>query len=337
MKAFVVGGSGYSGAEALRLLVRHPEIESVAASSRQYEKKPISSLHRNLVGVLDDPFVSFDAAKLDADIAFLALPHGESMKHAPALIERGIKVVDLSADYRLPRDVYEEAYAPHASADLIDQAVYGLPELYRKDIKKADLVANPGCYPTSVILGLAPLSEMADRLEVDRIIVDSLSGTSGAGATPAPFLMASEVAGTVKPYKVGVHRHAPEMEVYAEKMLGKKAAIGFTPMLAPFSRGILSVIHVSVSKAVANIKDTFTSHYAGEPFVRVGGDANIKNVVGTNYCDLAVHEDPRTKGLIVLSAIDNLGKGAAGQAVQNMNLMCGFDETRGLGQTAGHP
>ncbi len=337
MKAFVVGGSGYSGAEMLRLLAGHPEVESVGASSRQYAGTAISAVHNNLTGILDIPFVSLDATKLDADVAFLALPHGESMKHAPALLARGIRVVDLSADYRLPLDVYEGSYGIHDSPELIEKAAYGLPELYREEIRKADLVANPGCYPTSVILGLAPLSGWAKDSDVDCIIVDSLSGTSGAGATPTQFLMASEVAGTVKPYKVGVHRHAPEMEFYVAKEYGAKAHISFTPMLAPFSRGILSVIHVAFERKVADVRDAFVKRYAEEPFVRVGEEANIANVRGTNYCDLAVHEDPRTKSITILSAIDNLGKGAAGQAAQNMNLMFGFDETLGLDQTAGHP
>ncbi|MFH1722705.1 MAG: N-acetyl-gamma-glutamyl-phosphate reductase [Candidatus Altiarchaeota archaeon] len=337
MKAYVVGGSGYSGAELLRILVNHPKVDELVTSSRQYVGQKVASLHKNLSGMFEGEFQEFSPEKIDADVVFLALPHGESMKYAPSLLNSGSKVVDLSADYRLPLDAYEEAYVKHENSELLQEAVYGLPELYRTQIKGASLVANPGCYPTSVILGLAPLSNYPKKLDLKRIVVTSLSGTSGAGANPSQFLHASEVDGTIKPYKVIGHRHVPEMEVYTSKELGENVRISFTPMLAPFSRGILSCITVSEVENVVGLKGAYEKAYDKEKFIRIVDDANIKNVVNTNFCDIAVYDERRTKTLKIISVIDNLVKGAAGQAVQNMNLMMGYKEIESLTQISGHP
>ncbi|MFC2154749.1 N-acetyl-gamma-glutamyl-phosphate reductase [Candidatus Altiarchaeota archaeon] len=337
MKVFVVGGSGYTGGELLRILANHPKVSGLETSSRSYKGEKVSSVHRNLSGVYEEKFKEFSLGKIDADMVFLALPHGESMKHVPGILEKGIKVVDLSADYRLPLDVYEDFYVKHESSGLLEKAVYGLPELYRQEVKKAKLIANPGCYPTSVILGLAPLGKFAEKIELDKIVVDSLSGTSGAGAKPSEFLHHSEVHDNLKPYNVVGHRHIPEMEVYVGESFGEEVKISFTPMLAPFTRGIMTTIHVFLKGKVMGVREAYAKYYEKEIFVRVVDTPNIKDVGYSNYCDIGVHEDHRTRSLLIFSAIDNLVKGAAGQAVQNMNLMQGYTEDEGLKELAGHP
>lgn len=245
------------------------------------------------------------------------------------------KVIDLSADYRL-RDLatYEKWYAKHHSADLFTRAVYGLPELYREAVKKSQLIANPGCYPTSIILGLAPALEQK-LVDVSTIIADSASGVSGAGRDPAVGSLFCEVDGGFKAYKVGKHRHTPEIEQELNARAGEKFAISFTPHLLPVKRGILSTIYATLAKdmTLAELHAVYVSAYAGEKFVRVcppGTTPNISSVCGSNYCDIGLAVDPRTNRVIIVSAIDNLVKGAAGQAVQNMNLVCSLPEDSGL-------
>jgi N-acetyl-gamma-glutamyl-phosphate reductase len=269
------------------------------------------------------------------DIVFLALPHGVSMNIAPEFIRAGKKVIDLSADYRL-RDIktYETWYAKHSSAELIKDAVYGIPELYRQKIKKTKFIANPGCYPTSIILGLAPALKYK-LIDVSTIIADSASGVSGAGREPLTGSLFCEVDGGFKAYKVGKHRHLPEIEQELNVMAGKKFAVSFTPHLLPVKRGILSTIYATLKKDVSlsELHSLYSSFYTEEKFVRIcpeGIYPNISSVCGSNYCDIGLAVDLRTKKVIIIAAIDNLIKGAAGQAVQNMNIICGFKEDTGL-------
>lgn len=336
MDVTVVGASGYSGGELLRILVRHPKVEKLNATSRRHEGEKVSSLHQNLLGIYDRKFMPMDGKALDVDYAFLATPHGESMNITPNLLERGIKVVDLSADYRFKdASVYEKNYQKHSSPELCGKAVYGLPEAYRKMIKKARLVANPGCYPTSVILGLLPLTTWKGRLNLDSIVVDSLSGTSGAGYTASEFLHHSEVNENLKAYNITRHRHRPEMEFILGERFGRRVRVSFTPTLVPIVRGIQSNIHVKCGADA--IAEHYRRFYAREHFVRMTETPQVKNVNNTNYCDIGLWHDANTGHLIVISVIDNLVKGAAGQAVQNMNIMQGLCENAGLDSIAGHP
>jgi N-acetyl-gamma-glutamyl-phosphate reductase len=338
MDVSVVGASGYSGSELLRILARHPKVEGMNATSRQHEGERVSSLHQNLLGVYDDEFKPLDEKTLDVDIVFLATPHGESMNIAPSLVERGIKVVDLSADYRFSDvGVYEKNYQKHSSPALCSKAVYGLPEAYRNRIKKASLVANPGCYPTSVILGMLPLATIKKKTGLDSVIVDSMSGTSGAGYKASEFLHHSEVNENLKPYNVARHRHRPEMEFILEERFKKKVRVSFTPTLAPIVRGIQSNIHVRCDAEGTEAAKHYGKYYEKERFVRITDTPQVKNVNGTNYCDMGIWQDANTGQLIIISVIDNLVKGAAGQAVQNMNIMQGLPETSGLDAIAGHP
>ena len=336
-KIGIYGASGYTGQELLRLLLRHPQAEVVALTSRRYAGVPVSDIYPVFVGLTDLAFV--DASPEDvagaADIVFLALPHGVSMAVAPIFLKAGKKVIDLSADFRL-HDVatYEKWYGRHTAPDIIKESVYGIPELYGDEIAKAMLVANPGCYPTSVILGLAPLLK-ANCIDDSSIIADSKSGVSGAGREPQVGTLFCEVDEGFKAYKVGQHRHTPEMEQEISILAGCDVRILFTPHLLPITRGILSTIYATLQKDVttAELIDLYRAFYKGKKFVRVykaGTFPNISSVRGSNYCDIGLTVDARTKRVIIICAIDNLVKGAAGQAIQNMNLMCGLSEHTGL-------
>jgi N-acetyl-gamma-glutamyl-phosphate reductase len=336
-KVGIYGASGYTGQELLRLLLRHPQAEVVALTSRRYAGVPVADIYPVFVGLTDLAFV--DASPEDvagaADIVFLALPHGVSMAVAPIFLKAGKKVIDLSADFRL-HDVatYEKWYSRHTAPNIIKESVYGMPELYGDEIAKARLVANPGCYPTSVILGLAPLLK-ANWIDDSSIIADSKSGVSGAGREPQVATLFCEVDEGFKAYKVGQHRHTPEMEQEISILAGCDVRISFTPHLLPITRGILSTIYATLQKDVttAELIDLYRAFYKGKKFVRVykaGTFPNISSVRGSNYCDIGLTVDARTKRVIIICAIDNLVKGAAGQAIQNMNLMCGLSEDTGL-------
>ena len=344
LKVGIYGASGYTGQELLRLLLRHPQTEIVALTSRRYAGVSVSDIYPVFIGLTDLAFI--DASPDDvtglADIVFLALPHGVSMKVAPVFLKAGKKVIDLSADFRL-RDVaaYEQWYGRHTAPDVIKESVYGIPELYRDDIVTARLVANPGCYPTSVILGLAPLLR-ADWIENTSIIVDAKSGVSGAGREPQVGTLFCEVDEGFKAYKVGQHRHTPEMEQEISLLAGHDVRISFTPHLLPLKRGILSTIYATLQKDVttAELIDLYRTFYEGKNFVRVykaGNLPNISSVRGSNYCDIGLTIDKRTKRVIIISTIDNLIKGASGQAIQNMNLMCGLNEDTGLNMVSLFP
>jgi N-acetyl-gamma-glutamyl-phosphate reductase len=338
IKVGVYGASGYTGQELLRHLLMHPAATIVAITSRRYAGVPLADVYPVFQGLTDLHFMNASPAEVArlADVVFLALPHGVSMTVAPAFLAAGKKVIDLSADFRL-RDAaeYERWYGKHAAPALLAEAVYGIPELYRETIRKASLVANPGCYPTSVILGLAPLLKVG-WIDTASIIVDAKSGVSGAGREPQVASLFCEVNEGFKAYKVGgQHRHIPEMEQELARIAGCEIRISFTPHLLPVNRGILSTIYGSLRSDVTAdaLTDLYRRHYQDEPFVRIckpGAFPNISSVCGSNYCDIGVTIDNRTKRVIVLSAIDNLIKGAAGQAIQNMNLMCGFSEETGL-------
>lgn len=333
----IFGASGYTGQELIRILSGHPEVELAAVTSRRYAGRPVAEIYPSLFGLTSLTYSNATPQEIAnlCDVVFLALPHGVSMDIAPVFIKAGKHVIDLSADYRL-RDlaVYEKWYAKHTSADLFGQAVYGLPELYRQEIKKSRLIANPGCYPTSIILGLAPV--LKEKLvDVSTIIADSASGVSGAGRDPQVSSLFCEVDGGFKAYKVGKHRHTPEIEQELNMLAGVKFAISFTPHLLPVKRGILSTVYATLKKDItlAGLHSLYTSFYAAEKFVRIspsGTYPNISSVCGSNYCDIGLAYDPRTNRVIIVSAIDNLIKGAAGQAVQNMNLVCSLAEDTGL-------
>lgn len=339
VKISIIGASGYTGEELVRLLARHPKVEIAYATSERFAGAAIADIFPSLKGILDLRLSELSVQRIaaESDFIFTALPHGTAMGVVEECIKAGKKVVDLSADFRL-RDpaLYERWYGKHSCSGLLQKAIYGLPELYRDDIKKGQLVANPGCYPTGVILALAPLLE-GGMISSSGIIVDAKSGVSGAGRNPSMTNLFCEVAEGLKAYGVAKHRHTPEMEQELSSRVGKEVNILFVPHLIPITRGLLSTIYartigeLSTEQAYA----VYQQRYGKESFVRLcspGAFPSTVEVRGSNYCDLGIMADHQTGHLIAISAIDNLVKGASGQAVQNMNLMCGFPETMGLEQ-----
>jgi N-acetyl-gamma-glutamyl-phosphate reductase len=338
LKVAIVGASGYTGVELLRLLHCHPEAAVTCVTSERSAGKQVSDIFPALRGRCDLLLENLEPVRVSgkADFIFTALPHKAAMEVVPSFLEMGKQVVDLSADYRLQdHREYGKWYEPHLNPDLLKKAVYGLPELKRARVAGADLVANPGCYPTSVILGLAPLLKKK-LIDPASIVVDSKSGVTGAGRSAKVDNLYCEVNEGFKAYGVGgVHRHIPEIEQELAHLAGKKLTITFTPHLVPMDRGILSTIYSVPVKPVstAEILSLYNGFYKGEPFVRVlpeGSFPSTTFVRGSNFCDIGLTVDSRTGRIIVVSAIDNLVKGASGQAVQNMNIMCGFPETMGL-------
>lgn len=337
VKVGIIGASGYTGVELARILARHPGVELALVTSRKHQGRPLGAVFPNLKKVVDLACVDADPAALagQADLFFTAVPHQTAMNIIPTLVQGGSKVVDLSADFRIHDPaVYEEWYQPHSAQEYLGEAVYGLPELHRDAIGAARLVANPGCYPTSVILGLAPLLK-AGVIDPATIVADSKSGTSGAGRGAQVGTLFCEVTDGFRAYKVAAHRHTPEIEQELGELCGQPVTISFTPHLVPMSRGILSTVYASTTRSLtqAEAESLYFDFYNNEPFVRVCEPDTLpatQYVRGSNFCDLACRVDPRTGRIVVLAAIDNLVKGAAGQAVQNMNLLCGFPETQGL-------
>ncbi len=340
LRVAIVGASGYTGGELARLLCNHPSVAVTAATSRQYDGQPLTRIYPHLHDRLDVVCRNLTNEEIiaQADFIFCAVPHKTAMDVVPSFLAAGRKVVDLSADFRL-RDVavYEQWYQPHSAAHLCKDAVYGLPEIYREQIRSANLVANPGCYPTSITLGLAPLLK-TDLIDKTSIVIDSKSGTSGAGRAANVGTLFCEVTDGFRAYKVGgVHRHIPEIEQNLSELAGTPIQVSFTPHLLPVSRGILSTIYVDLQQPVelGEVHQLYTRMYQHEHFVRLlepGAQPATQYVRGSNYCDIGLTIDQRTSRLIVTSAIDNIVKGASGQAVQNMNLMCGFAEDAGLSQ-----
>ena len=333
VRVAILGGSGYTAVELIKILLRHPGAEIVAVTSRQDEH--IADLHPSLLGRLNLRCQPFDPDALKAkgvQVAFGCLPHGTSMESIPPLLERGIRVIDLSADYRL-RDVkvYEQWYKEtHHDAKNLSQAVYGLPEVYGDAINSAKLIANPGCYPQTAILGLAPL--VANGLiELSGIVIDSKSGVSGGGRTPKLSFHFPECNESVSAYAVGSHRHTPEIEQALSDIAGAPVSVIFTPHLMPMDRGILSTIYATPKRPVTETEviDLYRGYFAYKPFVRVRTTPPAtKDTAHTNFLDLYVK--PVRGKVLVIAAEDNLVRGASGVAVQNFNRMFGFDERTGL-------
>jgi N-acetyl-gamma-glutamyl-phosphate reductase len=319
------------------LLVSHPGAKVVAATSRRFAGVPVAEVYPAFSGLTDLVYRdSTPQAIADTtDLVFMALPHGVSMEFVPQFLKAGLKVIDLSADYRIhSAATYEAWYGRHKFPEVLEAAVYGLPELHRERIRSSKLVANPGCYPTSIILGLAPVLR-SGWIDTDSVVVDAKSGVSGAGRDPQIATLYCEVSGGFKAYKVGGHRHTPEIEQELSALSGKEMKITFTPHLLPVKRGILSTVYAKLSRDVTPEEATalYRDFYREESFVRIcqsGQFPNLSSVVGSNYCDIGVAIDRRTGRIIIVSAIDNLIKGASGQAIQNMNVMCGFKEQTGL-------
>jgi len=339
--AAIIGASGYAGEELVRLLLSHPDVDLVAATSRQFVGQTLAQvfprfLHHERAKALK--FVDVDPKQLvsAAESIFLALPHGVSAEVAKPLVDLGASVIDLSADFRIKdAAVYTEFYGKdHSAPELLKTAVYGLPEIYREKIKTAQVVACPGCYPTSILIPLLPLVR-AKIVDLARIVVTSLSGVTGAGRKVEPDYLFAECNESIRPYGVPKHRHLSEIEQELSILADEKVVIQFTPHLVPVNRGIITTIYTDLGKDVVDLDPglLFSGACGQEPFVRLLGDERLpdtKNVVGTNFIDIAWKIDKRTGRLIVMSAIDNIVKGASGQAIQCFNLMRGFPETAGL-------
>ena len=337
VKIGIVGVSGYSGYEALKILLGHPHVRVQYLSANNTEG-PIAEIWPALKGKCNLTCRKFDLAKATAaaDVFFLAVPHTVAMEVAPKLLKTGKKVIDLSGDYRLQSPAqYKKWYKKtHKDTANLKKAVYGLVEIYREDIKNADFVSNPGCYPTAALLGLAPMVSTQTNA-VGNIIIDAKSGVSGAGKKASAALMFSELNENFKAYKVLNHQHTPEIAQFLKKMGNKNFDLEFVPHLLPVDRGILETIYIELKQktTLSKIHTIYKRFYKVDKFVRVlplGKQCELKNVTRTNYCDISLALSTNKKLLVVTAAIDNLVKGAAGQAVQNMNLMCGFKENTGL-------
>lgn len=339
IKAAIIGASGYTGLELMRLSTQHTHIELIAVSSEKFAGKKVGEVFPFLKDKVNLAFHSISEHKdiSEADFVFVALPHREAMGVVPQLIKQGKKVVDLSADFRF-RDpaVYERWYQKHIAPELLKDAIYGLPELYREKINNAQLVANPGCYPTAVILPLAPVVKN-QVIDFNAIIVDAKSGVSGAGRSVVLSSLYAEVNEGVKAYKIAQHRHTPEMEQELSLIAQKNVILSFTPHLIPMNRGILSTIYTTLSVKITEeeVYDLYKAFYKKDTFVRIcplGTIPSTNQVKGSNYCDIGITIDPRTNRLIIISVIDNLLKGGSGQAIQNMNIMTGLSEDLGINQ-----
>jgi N-acetyl-gamma-glutamyl-phosphate reductase len=337
----VAGASGYMGAELLRLLLRHPQVELTGVTSDRLAGETLAKAYPHLRGLTDLRLHELDANWLAdvADVVFLALPHMESQKVIPTLRRRRVKAIDLSADYRL-HDANDYAVwykAPHIDLDGLGEAVYGLPELHRKSIVAATIVAAPGCYPVGAILATAPLLKTG-LARPDGIVIDGKSGVSGAGAQGRkidPMYLYTEANENVQAYAIGSHRHTPEIEQELSALAGGPIRVSFTPHLLPLNRGLYTTASVPLAATLstAQLLEAYRDFYAGEPFVRVlpeGERPTTRAVAGSNYCDVAVVADARTNRAVCLSAIDNLGKGGAANGVQNLNIVCGWSERMGL-------
>lgn len=336
----ILGATGYTGGELMRLLSRHPEVQVTRVSSERYDGRPLREAFPFLgpVGNITCQAINPEEVGKSCDLVFCALPHVASMQAVPTLLQGGCRVVDLSADFRLRNpEVYATWYGHnHQAPELLEEAVFGLPELHRREIVGSRLVANPGCYPTSVILALTPVLNHGG-IDPHAIVLDCKSGTSGAGRGASQDTLFCEVSEGFRAYKVTGHRHTPEIEQELSRLAGIPLTVRFTPHLLPQTRGILSTCYVRplVTRSESAWRAVFQETYAKEPFVRVlppGQIADTHLVRGSNFCDISVSLDSRTGWLVILSAIDNLVKGAAGQAVQNMNLLLGLPEGAGLEQ-----
>ena len=344
MKVSIIGATGYAGAELLRILHNHPQAEVVHITSESHTGEPISAIYPHMRGIYDQKLMSMKEIEkigADSDFVFIGLPHGHAMAVGKALADTNVRIIDLGADYRF-RDtsIYEKWYkVGHTHKDA--KRVYGLAELYRDRIKDAKIIGNAGCYTTASILALAPLAKN-HLIDVDTIVVDAKSGVSGAGRSAKLQNHFPEMYDNFKAYNVGGHRHTPEIEQAVTDLSGEPCVLSFTPHLVPMSRGILSTCYAKLKAGVKPemVDAAYEKLYGKEYFVRLlgrGGYPSVKEVRGSNFCDLGWHIDERVGRVIVLSAIDNLVKGAAGQAVQNFNIACGFDEKLGLDMVPVYP
>jgi len=339
IKLGLVGATGYTGLELLRLLARHPEAEIVVATSRSEKSRNVADVFPALRGAIDLRYADPAETTFEGcDLVFFAAPNGTAMQAVPGLLDRGIKVIDLAADYRIrDRSVWERWYGmTHASPELLSEAVYGLPEINRERIRQSRLVANPGCYPTATVLALLPLLE-SGLIEASGIVADCKSGITGAGRKAATGLLLAEASDNFKAYSASGHRHHPEILQALEQVSGQAVGLTFVPHLLPIIRGINATVYAQLSAPDAcetqALQDSFERRYAGEPFVDVlpqGTHPETRSVRGVNVCRIALHRPMEGERVVVLSVIDNLVKGAAGQAIQNMNLMFGLSETTGL-------
>ena len=339
IKVGIVGGTGYTGVELLRLLAQHPEVELKAVTSRTEAGMPVSQMYPNLRGRVDLPFSEPTLENLGScDVVFFATPNGVAMKQVPELLAHGVKIIDLAADFRLKDPAqWQQWYGmPHTSEDLLAEAVYGLPEVNREAIKTARLVANPGCYPTAVQLGFLPLLK-AGLIDSQSLIADAKSGVSGAGRKAEVATLLCEAGDSFKAYGVAGHRHLPEIKQGLASISGAPVGLTFVPHLLPMIRGIHATLYARLTADVSDIQALYEKTYQNEAFVDVlpaGSHPETRSVRGANMCRMAVHRPQGGDTVVILSVIDNLVKGAAGQAVQNMNIMCGLPETTGLNHIA---
>ncbi|HCC34604.1 MAG TPA: N-acetyl-gamma-glutamyl-phosphate reductase [Ruminococcaceae bacterium] len=336
IKAGVIGATGYAGAELTRLLSRHEETEITAVGSKTHEGKKLSEIYPAMRGICDAVCISNSDVIELSDVVFACLPHGLSQDIAKACDDAGKLFIDLGADFRLTDEkAYETWYEGEFKyPELHERAVYGLPEIFRDEIREAKLIANPGCYPTAVALGIYPLLKRG-LVEPDAIVIDAKSGVTGAGRVPSQTTHFPECNEAFTPYKITEHRHTPEIEQTLSHAAGKRLKITFVPHLLPINRGILATIYLRAKLGINEqaLREAYESFYFGEKFVRIlnpGETASLRNVRMSNYCDISLHFDRRTGALVVVSVIDNMVKGAAGQAVQNMNIALGLPEGTGL-------
>ncbi len=345
----VLGGSGYVGGELLRLLLSHPACELQIISSQRYAGEPIYRIHPNLRGLTTIKFqeIDLEAVAAKTDVVFTALPHGKSVEIVPELLHRGLKVVDLTADFRLKvPSAYKEYYGfEHSHPDLLEKAAYGLPELHREEIKNSQLVAVPGCMATAAILSLGPIVS-SSLVDTNKIVIDAKIGSSGAGVSPTIATHHSERSDCVRPYKVTGHRHIAEIEQELGSLAKGRVRVAFTPHAVNMVRGILTTTHTFPLRELSDrdIWRAYRSRYDQEPFIRMVSDRkglyglpNPKVTVGTNFCDIGFEIDSHAQRVIIFAALDNLTKGAAGQAVQCYNILTGLDERSGLNASGLHP
>lgn len=335
INAGIVGGTGYTGVELLRILAAHPQVRLAEITSRSEIGMRVADLFPNLRGRVELKFTEPDVQRLSAcDVVFFATPNGVAMGMTPQLLAAGVRVIDLAADFRLQDAAEWERWyqVPHACPELLQEAVYGLPELNRAKIKSARLIANPGCYPTAVALGLLPLVEQG-VVDSSHLIADAKSGVSGAGRKASVAHLYCETVDSMKAYGVAGHRHLPEIKQTLQQAAGKPVGLTFVPHLTPMSRGIHATLYATLASTSVDLQKLYAERYHAEPFVDVmpaGSHPETRSTRGSNICRIAVHQPQNAQTVVVLSVIDNLVKGAAGQAVHNMNLMFGCDETLGL-------
>ncbi len=342
LKVGIVGGTGYTGVELLRLLAEHSAVELTVITSRSEQGMSVASLFPNLRGYVNLAFSPPNISALaECDVVFFATPNGTAMTMAAELLETGTRIIDLAADFRLKKsELWEKWYGmPHACEELLNEAVYGLPEVNRDDIKKARLVANPGCYPTAVQLGFLPLL-IAGVIDEASLIADCKSGVSGAGRKASVGGLFCEAGDNLATYAVTGHRHLPEIEQGLHAASGKQASVTFVPHLTPMIRGIHATLYATLQDLSLDLQELYENHYEGDVFVDVlpeGRSPETRSVRGSNMCRIAIFRPQDNNRVVVVSVIDNLVKGAAGQAVQNMNIMFGLDEAMGLGRIALSP